>query len=80
MSIENEKINFGYGYDESNSIAILWSIADVKDIRPDLTDEECLEVLHHQEQNHDASIGVSWDTLSWCADYCFPHNKEISNG
>ena len=38
-----------------------------------------MEVLSKQEHKHDASMGVSWDTLEWYADYLFP-KKEVSNG
>ena len=79
MSIENKPSNYGYGYDNSNSIAIIWCIDDVKSIRPDLSDDECMDVLTYQDRKHDASMGVSWDTLEWCAHYLFP-KKEVSNG
>jgi len=80
MSIENKPLHYGHGYNDSNSIAIVWCIADVKDIRPDLSEDECMEVLGYQERKHDASMGVSWDTLEWCADYLFPKREEVSNG
>jgi hypothetical protein len=79
MSIEDKPLNYGHGYDDSNSIAIIWCIDDVKSIRPDLSDNECMEVLSKQEHKHDASMGVSWDTLEWYADYLFP-KKEVSGG
>ena len=47
--------------DDSNSIAIIWCVDDVKNIRTDLSDDECLEVLRYQDKTHDASMGVSWD-------------------
>ena len=73
------KLDFGYGYNETNSIAIVWSISDVKEQRPDLSDDECMEVLEYQERKHDASMGVSWDTLEWCAEHLFPIDKENDN-
>lgn len=48
------------------SIAITWSIEDVKsaDYEPsDLTDVECCEVLARAEYGHDANIGINWDVL-----------------
>jgi len=65
--------------DDSNSIAIIWCIDDVKNIRTDLSDDECMEVLSYQDRKHDASMGVSWDTLEWCANYLFPPKEEASN-
>lgn len=44
-------------------IALLWSIEDVQAIRPNLTREEAMQVLRAVQENHDASAGVSWDTL-----------------
>lgn len=79
MSIDNKPLNYGYGYDDTNSIAIIWCIDDVKSIRSDLNDEECLDVLGRAEQKHDAGMGISYDTLHYHANYLFP-KKEVSNG
>ena len=74
---DNQPLNFGYGYNDTNSIAIIWCIDDVKSIRSDLNDEECLDVLDRADQKHDASMGISFDTLHFHANYLFP-KKEIS--
>ena len=74
---DNQPLNFGYGYNDTNSIAIIWCIDDVKSIRSDLNDEECLDVLGRADQKHDASMGISFDTLHFHANYLFP-KKEIS--
>ena len=79
-NIVKEKKNYGYGYDDTNSIAIIWEIEDVKSIRPDLTDNECLDVLCFADRKHDASLGICWDTLEWHCDYLFPVKEEASNG
>jgi hypothetical protein len=39
-----------------------------------------MEVLDYTDRKHDASLGVSWDTLEWNADYLFPVKEEASNG
>jgi hypothetical protein len=57
-------------------IAIMWSIQDVKTMRPDLTDSECMEVLETVEQRHDASLGITWDTLDLWAEELFPPTPE----
>jgi hypothetical protein len=75
-NIVKEKKNYGYGYDDSNSIAIVWEIDDVKSIRPDLDDDKCMEVLGYADKKHDASIGISWETLEWHCDYLFPVKEE----
>jgi hypothetical protein len=61
---------------EGGCIAIMWSIQDVKTMRPDLTDSQCMEVLDAVENNHDATLGVAWDTLEFWAEEFFPPTPE----
>jgi hypothetical protein len=49
-------------------IASIWSIEDVQEVRPDLTEEQAWEVLQQVERGHDATIGINWDVLSCHAD------------
>ena len=49
-------------------IASIWSIEDVQEVRPDLTDDQAWEVLQQVERAHDATIGINWDVLSCHAD------------
>ncbi len=54
-------------------IALFWSCDDVRHIRGEadglkLTEEQCWEVLQLAVENHDASIGISWDVLEIWAD------------
>lgn len=76
--IVKEKKNYGYGYDDTNSIAIIWEIDDIKNIRPDLTDDECMEVLGYADRKHDATLGITYDTLEWHCDYLFPVKEEAN--
>ena len=48
-------------------IAIKWAIEDVKEVAPDLTDNECREVLQLAKDKHDANIGINWDVLEMWA-------------
>ena len=57
-------------------IAIFWHIDDVKSVRPDLSDEQCLQVLHRCENKHDAEIGINWLVIEMHADYLFPITQE----
>lgn len=59
-------------YNENNSISIIWSIEDVKGVRPDLNNDQCMKVLRMVEDNHDANHGVNWDEIEGCADYLYP--------
>jgi hypothetical protein len=52
----------------SDKINISWCIDDVKSIADDLADDECREVLQLAKDNHDADIGINWDTLQVWAD------------
>lgn len=62
--------------EENGYIALLWAVDDVLEVRPDLTNEQAMEVLKKVERRHDCTIGVTWDTLEWTADDLFP--KEAS--
>jgi hypothetical protein len=52
-------------------IALLRSIDDVREVRPDLTDRQAWEVLKQVERRHDATRGVTWETLGWTAQDLF---------
>ncbi len=56
-------------------IAIIWSIEDVHQANKNtqnrvLSNQEALHILANVERNHDATQGVSWDTITrHIADY-----------
>lgn len=52
----------------SDWLASFWSIEDVKEIAPDLSDDECRDVLERVESNHDAEVGINWDVLRFHAE------------
>ncbi|WP_020472319.1 hypothetical protein [Zavarzinella formosa] len=56
---------------ERGQIAIIWSVEDVKEIHPDLDDEQAWEVLKIVLRRHDATLGVTWDTLECVAQSLF---------
>jgi hypothetical protein len=60
--------------DPDSEIALIWSIEDVQCeyVRPDLSDEQALKVLQIARNKHDATVGVSWETLECWADELFP--------
>jgi hypothetical protein len=53
-------------------VAAIWSIEDVKHVRPHLTDDQAWEVLERVGDKHDAEWGISWTTLETVADDLFP--------
>jgi len=52
-------------------IAAIWSVEDVQQIRPDLTDDQAWEVLYEVGRKHDAEYGINWTTLECMADILF---------
>jgi hypothetical protein len=65
----------------ARAIAILWFKEDVQTIRPDLTPDQCWEVLQHVERHHDAELGINWQSLTESAELLFgssasPHHQE----
>ena len=61
-----------YNIDESRQIAIVWDIIDIQQERPDLDDDEAMEVLLLAEDKHDANYGIGWETLRDHAHCLFP--------
>lgn len=60
-------------------IQIIWSVDDVKIVRPDLTEAECLEVLEEVLLRHNAEIGVNRQVIEIYAEELFP-KREQSGG
>lgn len=46
-----------------DTIELSWHIDDVKSLDDSLTDEQARQILQMVKHNHDASIGVNWETL-----------------
>lgn len=61
-----------YLEDNSDFISIFWCADDVLSVADDrhlkLTKEQCLDVLDYLESNHDANIGISWDSIGFAFD------------
>jgi hypothetical protein len=58
--------------DITEEIAIRWHIQDVQSIRPDLSDQQASDVLVRLKKNHDATVGINWDTIETVAEILFP--------
>ena len=65
---------------KNRQIAAIWSIEDVKGIRPHLTDDQAWEVLQQVEDIHDAEYGINWTTLETVADDLFPTDQQDGGG
>lgn len=57
-------------------IAVVWSVDDVLEIRPDLSEAQAWEVLEQARHCHDATLGISWDVLACHADSLFGNAPE----
>jgi hypothetical protein len=53
-------------------IAVIWSIEDVQEVRPDLNAKQAWAVLRQCERVHDCSVGFSWELLQYVAEDLFP--------
>ena len=62
--------------DTRYAIANVWMVEDVQSVRPDLTEEQAREVLGKVEKYHDATIGISWETIQLYADDMYPEEEE----
>lgn len=54
---------------------VMWHKEDVGEVRPDLTDKQCVQVMRIIKERHDASVGVNWDVIYDTADTLFPKEK-----
>jgi len=87
----SELITYNGNFNNKNSIALIWHIDDVKFTLKDmqerewfkkkygksieLTDEDCMDILVEIKDNHDASLGVCWETIEYYIDRFLEENK-----
>ena len=62
-----------------DKIAIVWSVEDIQlaaeqNHHCQFTEEDAVHILESLLENHDAELGITWDTIHWCID------EEIENG
>ena len=81
--MNEEKLNYGNGNDETNSIAIVWNIVDVRQALRDsdlpedfLEDGECMSVLERAVDNMD-EYGMTWESIYWALED--DYGKKISD-
>ena len=60
---------------KQQKIAAIWVTDDVKEVRPDLTEDQCWEVLQKVDHKHDAAQGINWMVLEFWANDMFPRKK-----
>jgi hypothetical protein len=57
------------------SIAVVWHVADVLQVRPDLDSEQAFEVLRLVKKSHDANVGINWEVISATAEVLFGEKR-----
>ena len=53
-----------------------WHIDDVQSMRPDLNDDQCIEVLQAMADWFDANDGINWDFITMTAEQLYPQEDE----
>lgn len=48
---------------ERRQIAVIWSVEDVQEVRPDLSANQAWSVLQVAAEGHNATTGINWDIL-----------------
>lgn len=61
--------------DTGTYMEIRWYVEDVKEERPDLTDEQCITVLQALVNNHDANFGTNWNSIHYTANFIYGEAK-----
>ncbi len=59
-------------------IGVFWHIDDVKEVRPDLTDDQCWQVLERVGSKHDCTVGIDWEVIRIAADLLYPEPDEAA--
>jgi hypothetical protein len=59
---------------EVDSIEVIWHIDDVKQVRPDLDEDQCRGVLQLVKDRHDCNNGITWETLEMTAERLYPED------
>ena len=49
-----------------------WHIEDVQNVRPDLNDDQCANVLENLADSFDANDGINWDVIEAAAESLYP--------
>lgn len=57
-------------------IASVWGTQDIREVRPDLSNDQAWEVLQECERRHDCEIGLTWSLMSLTAAELFPPPPE----
>lgn len=65
---------------QRHQVAVIWSIEDAQEMRPDLTDEQAWDVLRYCRKVHDCNFGITWGLIDMAAATLFPESDEEGAG
>jgi hypothetical protein len=65
-----------------SEISLIWGIDDVHQANENLnyrvlSDQEAMVILGHVEHSHDATQGISWDTITWHISHYFETERDV---
>ena len=68
-----------HDFPTDKTMHIVYNFQDVRQgaNRPELSDEQCRDILHYVRKKFDMNVGITWENFEIAADYLFP--KENSN-
>lgn len=68
-----------HDFPTDNTMHIVYNFQDVREgsRRPELSNEQCRDVLHYVRKRFDMNVGITWENFRIAADHLFP--KEDSN-
>jgi hypothetical protein len=69
--LQSSLTNINQELARAGAIAVLWRVADVREVRPDLTWAQAWQVLQAIQQDHASGLGICWNTLNAVADELF---------
>ena len=53
----------------ADEISITWHFTDIQSVDDSLTNDEARQILQLIKNNHDANIGISWETIDAWINY-----------
>ena len=67
---------------QRRQVAVIWSVEDVQQSRPDLNSDQAWKVLLECERVHDCEIGFTWELIDTVAYDLFPpcDDNHVSEG
>ena len=69
---KHSRINIPKLLEQRRQVAVIWSIEDVQEVRPDLNNDQAWEVLQKCDRAHDCNYGLTWGGIEMTADCMFP--------